>query len=116
MLFTIDKNKSLALLQAVMAFFLVLAPSALELLPIHSAVYALFIVFTLIFTVRIKKTQKVYFSPIHLVLLPFMVYVIISSLWAKNNEGHLLACIFSKCLMCPRGILCREKSQANPFH
>lgn len=90
MLFTIDKNKSLALLQAVMAFFLVLAPSALELLPIHSAVYALFIVFTLIFTVRIKKTQKVYFSPVHLVLLPFLGYVIISSLWAKNNEGHLI--------------------------
>lgn len=90
MLFTIDKNKSLALLQAVMAFFLVLAPSVLEMLPIHSAIYALFIVFTLIFTVRIKKTQKVYFSPVHLVLLPFLVYVIISSLWAKNNEGHLI--------------------------
>ena len=90
MLFTIDKNKSLALLQAVMAFFPVLAPSVLELFPVHSGVYALFIVFTLIFTVRIKKTQRVYFSPVHLVLLPFLGYVIISSLWAKNNEGHLL--------------------------
>ncbi len=90
MLFTIDKNKSLALLQAVMAFFLVLAPSVLELFPIHSGVYALFIVFTLIFTLRIKKTQRVYFSPMHLVLLPFLGYVIISFLWAKNKEGHLL--------------------------
>ena len=90
MIFTIDKNKSLALLQAMMALFLVLVPSVLELFPVHSGIYALFIVFTLIFMVRIKKTKRVYFSPVHLILLPFLGYVIISSLWAKNSEGHLL--------------------------
>ena len=90
MLFTIDKNKSLALLQAVMALFLVLAPSALQMFPAHLGVYTLFIIFTLIFLLRIKKTQRVYFSPVNLILLPFLGYVIISSLWAGNKEGHLV--------------------------
>lgn len=90
MLFTIDKNKSLAFLQAVMALFIVLAPTALAMLPAHSDVYALFIVFALVFLMRIKKTQRVYFSPMHFVLLAFFCYTLISSIWAKNKEGHLL--------------------------
>lgn len=90
MLFTIDKNKSLSLLQAIMALFIVLAPTVIAMLPAHSAVYALFIVFTLIFLARIKKTQRMYFSPMHFVMLMFLCYIIISSIWAKNKEGHLL--------------------------
>ncbi len=90
MLFTIDKNKSLSLLQAVMALFIVLAPAALALLPAHSDVYALFIVFALVFLMRIKKTQRVYFSPMHFVMLMLLCYTLIASIWAKNKEGHLL--------------------------
>lgn len=90
MLFTIDKNKSLSLLQAVMALFIVLAPSAMAMLPANSVVYTLFIIFALIFMLRIKKTQRVYISPMHFVILPLLCYALIASVWAKNKEGHLM--------------------------
>ena len=82
-------------MQILMALFTVLAPSLVELLPIRVSVYALFLLFAAILTVRISKTGKIHFSVFHIILIVLLTYLVLSSFWANNREGHLryIVCI-----------------------
>lgn len=90
MLFNIDKQKSLALIQILVAVMIIAVPSLLNLLSSEAAVYLLFSVLSLIFLFRIKNTDKVGFSPIQLGCFVLIIWGLLSFFAAKNTEGQFL--------------------------
>ncbi len=90
MLFNINKQKSLALLQIAMAVFILLAPSFLGILPVDTAVFLTFTIFALVITLRIKTNEKVHISINSIIYLILAAYAILSSLWTKSIEGQLI--------------------------
>ena len=90
MLFTIDKNKSLVILQAIMALFIVLTPAVTGILPIRIGVYTIFRIFAALALIRIKTMGRMHFSIYHLIVLGLLSYSLISSFWIGNREGHLI--------------------------
>lgn len=90
MLFSIDKNKSLAILQATGAIFMLLAPLIADLFCRRAGVYVAFLTVLIVFLLRMKRTERFYFSLTTIGIAVFSVYLIISSIWATNKEGHLL--------------------------
>ena len=90
MLFNINRQKSLALLQLTSAAFILLAPSLVGMLPAGTAIYLLFTVLAALLAIRIKTNERIFFSIYHAVYLFLAVYAVISSAWVNNREGQLL--------------------------
>ncbi len=90
MLFSIDKNKSLAILQAAMALFIVLAPTLVGMLGPFAGAYAVSFFSLALLLIRLKDTEKIYVSRYHFVMLTLLFYSLVSSIWASNREGHLI--------------------------
>lgn len=100
MLFTIDKHKSLSLLQIAVALFIVLAPSLIGALEIKTAIYACFVILTALVALRIKTIEKVYTNAYNLLIAGVFVYTLISSLWVNNKEGQLVYAFGLGCVLC----------------
>lgn len=90
MLFSIDKNKSLTILQAAMALFIVLAPTLVGILGAVAGAYAVSFFSLSLLLIRLKDTEKIYVSRYHFVMLTLLFYSLVSSVWASNREGHLI--------------------------
>ena len=90
MLFSIDKNKSLTVLQAAMALFIVLAPSLVGILGALAGAYAVSLFSLSLLLIRLKDTEKIYVSRHHFVMLTLLFYSLVSSIWVSNREGHLI--------------------------
>lgn len=113
MLFNINKQKSLALLQMTAAIFILLSPSVIGMLPVSTGIYLMFFIFWALLSIRIKTTQRVHFSINHIIYLFIAVYGIISSIWASNREGHLLY-IFALCILMAFHSLTTDYFTENP--
>lgn len=86
--FTIDKNKSLSIMQIVMAIFIALAPVCIA--ATTAGVFAVGFLFPALLLLRIKDTEKIHISIYHFVSFFLLFYSIIASFWASNKEGHLI--------------------------
>lgn len=89
MLFTIDKNKSLAFLKAAMAFLILFVPSVLGLFEKETAAYVICFISVLLLLLRIRGTEKIYVCVFHFVMLTLLFYSLAQSVWAGNKGGHL---------------------------
>ena len=90
MLFNINKQKSLAIMQLTAALFVLLATSLIGELALGTGIYFLFTVFFAALCIRTVTTQRLVLSVSHIIYLILGAYAIISALWAGNREGHLL--------------------------
>lgn len=98
MLFNINKQKGLALLQMAAAIFVLLSPSLMGMIPVSTGIYFMFVIFLALMCVRINTTQRVVWSIHHIIYFLLGLYAIISSIWASNHEGQLLY-IFALCTL-----------------
>lgn len=99
MLFDIDKNKGLALLQLTMALLALTVPSFLELLPVNTGIYIMFLLLAVLVVLRIKTTGKISVSVYHLAFGVILAYSLLSSIWVNNREGHLMYIFTLACAM-----------------
>lgn len=99
MLFNINRQKSLALLQLTAAIFILLAPSFLGLLSVSTGIYFMFAVFWALLAVRIKTNGRVCCSIYHIIYLLLAAYSLLSSLWVNNREGQLIYIFALGCVM-----------------
>lgn len=113
MLFGIDKNKSLSLLQAIVALFIISAPSFMDIFGIKIAVYIGFSIFGCLTAIRLKTTGRVYYSAYSILLLLLQAYAIISALWADNKEGQLIFIFAIGCMLCMYVVLADYFSENN---
>lgn len=83
-----DKNKSLSIMQIVMAIFIALAPVCIA--ASSTGVFAVAFLFPALLLLRIKDMQKIHISIYHFISMFLLFYSIIASFWASNKEGHLI--------------------------
>ena len=90
MLLTIDKNKSLSLLQIAVALFIIIAPPFLGAVDVKMSVYIMFFVSAALTALRVKTAERIHYTVYHLILSVLLVYTVISALWVNNKEGQLV--------------------------
>lgn len=87
------------MLQAIVALFIVFAPTFLGMFGIKAAVYIGFFIFWCLTAIRLKTTGKIYYSAYSILLLLTQAYAVISSIWASNKEGQLIFIFAIGCIL-----------------
>ncbi len=89
MLFTIDKNKSLSILQIAMTLFIIIAPSIFGFNENCFGAYFLMLFTGALFLMRMKSTGQVCISFYHIPLAVLFLYSVLTFFWASNKGDHV---------------------------
>lgn len=88
MLFTMEKNKSLSVLKAAIAIYIVLAPVLSGFMDCSINVYVMFLFSGIFFLMRANSTKQVHLSVVSLCLAVLLLYAVLSFFWVSNKYDH----------------------------
>lgn len=97
-----DKNKSLAILKAVAALFMLLVPAFADVFSEKAGIWTVFLITALLFAMRLKNTGKLYYTAVNIGGGLLLLYALLFSLRANNYEGNLIYvfALFGACMFC----------------